>query len=113
MVPSPLQTNAMAGVGKLIKEAQKMQKRIAALQEELDARVLEVTSGGAVKVRVNGSGKFLSLDIDPEFLKEEPAVVQEVLLGAFQEAADKAKALHEEEMRKATAGFSMPGMGAF
>ena len=65
----------MAGVGKILKQAQKMQRSIEALQAELEARELEVTAGGgAVKVKVSVAGKFLSLSLDPEFLKEEPAI---------------------------------------
>ena len=88
-----------------------MQKRIESLQNELGAREYAISSGGgAVQIRVNGHGKFLALAIDPEFLKEEASVVQETLLAAFQEAADKAKSAHEEAMRSATSGFSMPGL---
>ena len=56
----------MAGVGKLLKQAQKMQRGIESLQTQLDAKEIEVTSGGgAVKVKVNGNGKFLALTLDP------------------------------------------------
>jgi DNA-binding YbaB/EbfC family protein len=101
----------MAGVGKLLKEAAKMQKRIEAIQAELGTKEIDVSSGGgAVKIRVNGHGKFLSLQIDPEFMKEDTSLVQDTLLNAFQEAADKARAVNEEAMRSATAGFSLPGL---
>jgi hypothetical protein len=46
----------MAGVGKLLKQAQKMQRQIESLQTVLEAKEIEVTSGGgAVKLKVNGS----------------------------------------------------------
>ena len=64
----------MAGVGKLLKQAQKMQRGIEALQTQLDAHEIDVTSGGgAVKVKINGNSKFLSLELDPELLKEDPS----------------------------------------
>lgn len=101
----------MAGVGKLLKQAAKMQKKIESLQEELTQKELEVSSGGgAVTVKVNGQGEFLSLKIDPELLKEEASLVEETLLQAVKEAATKAKAYNEEEMSKATQGFNMPGL---
>lgn len=100
----------MAGVGKLMKQAAKMQKAIEAKQEELTKAELEVSSGGgAVTIKINGQGEFLDLKIDPELLKEEAGLVEETLLGAVQEAASKAKSFNEEEMAKATQGFSMPG----
>jgi DNA-binding YbaB/EbfC family protein len=101
----------MAGLGKLVKQAQKMQKGIEALQTQLEAKELEVTSGGgAVKVKVNGAGKFLGLTLDAEFLKEDAKVVAETVLAAVQEAAKQAKEYHEAEMQKVTGAFQLPGL---
>ncbi len=56
----------MAGLGKLVKQAEKMKRGIEALQTQLDAKEIEVTSGGgAVKIKISGSGKFLALTLDP------------------------------------------------
>ncbi len=101
----------MAGVGKLLKQAQKMQKQIETMQSSLENQVIDVSSGGgAVQVKVNGAGKFLAVTLDPEFLKEDAKLVSETVLSAVQEAATKAKALNESEMQKISAGFQMPGM---
>ncbi len=101
----------MAGVGKLLKQAQKMQRQIEDLQKTLEARELEISSGGgAVKVKINGSGKFLGLTLDAEFLKEDPKVVQDAILAAVQEAATQAKELNDSEMQRISSAFQMPGM---
>jgi nucleoid-associated protein EbfC len=101
----------MAGVGKLLKQAQKMQKQIEGLQGQLDAKELEITSGGgAVKVKISGSGKFLGLSLDPEFLKEDAKFVSDTILTAIQDAAKQAKEQNDAEMQKVTAAFQMPGM---
>jgi len=101
----------MAGVGKLLKQAQKMQRSIETLQTQLEAKELEVTSGGgAVKVKINGAGKFLSLTLDPELLKEDAKFVSDTILTAVQDAARQAKAANDAEMQKVTAAFQMPGL---
>ncbi len=101
----------MAGVGKLMKQAQKMQRQIESLQDELAETQFDVSSGGgAINIKVNGAGRFLSLNIDEEFLKEDKEMVEQALLAAFQEAATKAKEYNETEMQKVTSGFNMPGM---
>jgi nucleoid-associated protein EbfC len=101
----------MAGVGKLLKQAQKMQKQIEDLQKTLEARELDVSSGGgAVQVRITAAGKFTAIKLDPDFLKEDPKLVEETLLGAVQEAAAKAKALNDAEMQRISSAFQMPGM---
>jgi DNA-binding YbaB/EbfC family protein len=101
----------MAGVGKLLKQAQKMQKGIEALQTQMEAKEIDVTSGGgAVKVKINGAGKFLALTLDPDFLKEDSKLVSDTLLVAIQDAAKQAKEYNDAEMQKVTSAFQMPGM---
>ena len=100
----------MAGVGTLLKQAQKMQRGIEALQPQLETKEIDVTSGGgAVKLKVNGAGKFLALTLDPEFLKEDAKVVADTVLGAVQDAAKQAKHYNDAEMQKVTSAFKMPG----
>ncbi|MFI5357869.1 MAG: YbaB/EbfC family nucleoid-associated protein [Opitutales bacterium] len=100
----------MAGVGKLLKQAQKMQRGIEALQTQLDAKEIEVTSGGgAVKIKINGNGKFLSLALDAELLKEDPKFVADTILTAVQDAARQSKEFNDAEMQKVTSAFQVPG----
>ena len=101
----------MAGVGKLLKQAQKMQRQIEELNKSLETRELDVSSGGgAVQIKISGAGKFLAVKLDPEFLKEDAKLVEETLLLAVQEAATKAKTLNDSEMQRISSGFQMPGM---
>ena len=101
----------MAGVGKLLKQAQKMQRQIETMQGDMEKREIDISrGGGAVQVKINGAGKFLSVRLDPEFLKEDPKLVEETVLGAVQEAATKAKEQHDAEMQRISAAFEVPGM---
>lgn len=101
----------MAGVGKMLKQAQKMQQQIEAIQKGLADKEIKVSSGGgAIEVTINGQGEFLGLQLDPEFLKEDKTFVEETILAAIKEAAAKAKEAGDAEMQKATAGFNMPGL---
>ncbi len=88
-----------------------MKRGIEALQAQLDAKEIEITSGGgAVKLKISGSGKFLALALDPEFLKEDPKLVADTVLAAVQDAAKQAKDYNEAEMQKVTGAFQMPGL---
>ncbi len=101
----------MAGVGKLLKQAQKMQKSIETLQAQLESKEFDVTAGGgAVKIKINGAGKFLALSLDPEFLKEDAKFVGDTILQAVQDAAKQSKEHNDAEMQKVTSAFQMPGM---
>ncbi|MEZ7842856.1 MAG: YbaB/EbfC family nucleoid-associated protein [Opitutales bacterium] len=101
----------MAGVGKLMKQAQKMQKQMEGIQSKLADQVIEVSSGGgAINIKINGQGEFQAFKIDPEFLKEDADFIEEALLGAVQEAAAKAKETSEEAMGSVTGGMGgFPG----
>lgn len=101
----------MAGVGKLLKQAQKMQKQIESMQSSLETQVIDVSSGGgAVQIKINGAGRFQSLALDAEFLKEDKKLIEETILHAVQEAAQKAKEKNEAEMQRISSTFQMPGM---
>ena len=99
----------MAGVGKLLKQAQRMQKQMQAVQEELADKVIEVSSGGgAIQVSITGQGEFKGVKIDPEFLTEDAEFIEATLLSAVQEATQKAKDTSESAM-----GSVSSGMGGF
>ena len=95
----------MAGVGKLLKQAQKMQKQMQVAQDSLANTLIKVSSGGgAIGIEITGQGEFKSIEIDPEFLKEDAEFVQETLLLAIQEASSKAKEKQESLMGSVSGG---------
>jgi len=94
-----------------MKQAAKMQKQMEAMQEELAAKVIEVSSGGgAVTVKINGQGTIVDVDFDAEFLKEDKAFVRETLIEAVQEAQEKAKSESDEAMSAISGGMNFPGL---
>ncbi len=101
----------MPGVGKLLKQAQKMQKAMEAVQAELETLSVEGSAaGGAVKATVNGQGTLKAVKIDPEFLKEDAESVEASIVAAVADAVEKAKAQSTEQMNKVTGGFNIPGL---
>jgi hypothetical protein len=99
-------------VGKLMKQAQEMQRKMEKVKEDLRDRVVEASAGGAVVVRFNGAQEMLDVQIKPEVLKEEPAVLQDLVVAAVNEGLKKAKALAEQEMGKVAGGLGgLPGLG--
>ena len=98
----------MAGVGKLLKQAQKMQKKIEETNQALFDEKIEVSyGGGAVKLTLNGHSEVKAIELDSEFLKEDKKTVEEALLAAITEGIAKAKTVHQEKMQAATAAFTL------
>jgi DNA-binding YbaB/EbfC family protein len=101
----------MVGVGKLLKQAQKMQQKMEEAQALLSEEVIEVSGGGgAVSIKISGQGDFKDLKLDPEFLKEDTDFVSEAILQAFQDASAQAKKKNDEAMNGLTGGMQMPGL---
>ena len=103
----------MSSIGKLMKQASRIQKQLEAKQAELTARTVEATSGGgAVKVTAKCDGTLAAIKIDPQALNPSDAqVVEDMILTAVNQALAQAKEISNAEMGKATAGFNLPGFG--
>jgi len=102
----------MGKMNKMMKQVQKMQASLAKLQEELEEKVVEASSGGgAVKVKVNGKQEVLELKIDPEAVDpDDIGMLEDLVLAAVNEALKKAQEMVNEEMGKITGGFNFPGL---
>ncbi len=95
----------------MMKQMAKLQKKMSALQEELGQQDMEVSSGGgAVTVTVSLQSEIKRIKLDPEFLKEDAAFVEETILEAVQNALKEASAKSEEAMQALTSEFQIPGM---
>jgi len=95
-----------------MKQAQKMQKQMMEIQEELANRTVEATvGGGVVTVTANGQQQILSIRIDPEVVDPNDVdMLQDLILAAVNEALRKAQELMTAEMNKLTGGLKIPGL---
>ena len=102
----------MSSIGKLMKQAAKMQQQMEQIQAQLAARTVEATSGGgAVKIVAKCDGTIASIKIDPQALNASDAqIVEDMVRTAANQALAQAKEISNAEMGKATAGFNLPGI---
>ncbi len=100
------------GMAGMMKQAQKLQAKLASVQEELGQKEVEGSAGGGmVVVKANGHQEVLGIKIDPEVVDpEDVEMLEDLILAAIQQAREKAQQLSEQEMQKATAGLIPPGM---
>jgi len=101
------------GFGNMMKEAQRLQQQMAALQEEVGKRKVEATAGGGmVTVEANGKQELLSIKIDPEVINRDDAqMLEDLVLAACNEALRKSRELVQQELGKLTGGLKIPGLG--
>jgi DNA-binding YbaB/EbfC family protein len=102
----------MSSLGKLMKQAARMQQQMEQIQASLAQRTVEATTGGgAVKVVAKCDGSLASIKINPQALNPADAqLLEDMILSATNQALGQAKEISTAEMGKATAGFSLPGM---
>ena len=99
----------------IMKQAQKMQKQMVEMQEALNEKTLEMTSGGgAVKIVISGKKEIQSIKIDPEVVDpDDVEMLEDLILSAVNEAIRQAEEMCNNEMSKLTGGFGGLGNGLF
>ena len=96
----------------LMKQAQKMQKKMEEAQEALAEKTVETTSGGgAVKIVITGKKVIKSIKIDPEVVDpDDVEMLEDLILSSVNEAIRQADEMANNEMSKITGGV---GNGMF
>jgi nucleoid-associated protein EbfC len=100
------------GMGGMMKQAQKLQAKMAKVQQDLAGKVVEGDAGGGMVVATaNGHQEITGIKIKPEVVDpEDVEMLEDLVLAAIQQAREKAQDLAEKEMQKATSGMIPPGM---
>ncbi len=96
----------------MLRQAQKMQEDMQAMQAELESREYEVSAGGGVvNVKINGKKELLSVKIAEEVVDpDDIETLEDLVLAAVNEAIKTVESDSEREMSKITGGMSIPGM---
>ena len=102
----------MTNIGNIMKQAQKVQERIAEVQRDLINKKVEASSGGGmVTVTANGRQEILSVKIDPSVISmQDVEMLEDLVLAAFNEVLRKSQEIITEEMSKVTGGIKIPGL---
>lgn len=100
----------MGNMANMLKQAQQLQKQMAAAQEELAKEQVEGTSGGGmVTATVNGHGDLLSIKINPDAVdKEDMELLEDLIVAAVGEASRKAKEMMSSRLNSLTGGMGLP-----
>jgi len=100
------------GIGDMMKQAQKLQSKMAELQEEMANKTVEATAGGGmVTVVVNGKQEIISISIDPDVVdRQEIEMLQDLIIAAVNEGIRRAQQVLADEMKKLTGGMAIPGL---
>lgn len=100
------------GLQDLLKQAQKMQKKMMESQEALAQKTVEASAGGGmINVVMNGNQELVSIKIEKEVVDpDDVEMLEDLILAAVEEARQKVKEMVESEMSGLTGGLKIPGL---
>jgi nucleoid-associated protein EbfC len=100
----------------MMKQAQAMQAKMQAMQEEMENIAVEGTAGGGmVKVTMTGKGALKAVSIDPSLMvADEREILEDLIVAAASDAKAKSERIMGERMAEITKGLPIPpGMKLF
>ena len=100
----------MTDFSKILDKAKELEDQMKKSQEKIKNIEVEGISGAnSVKVILNGEGEMVKLEISPETIKEEKAIIEDLIVAAYNNAKAQLKSKTSEEISKATSDFGIPG----
>ncbi len=96
----------------VMKQASQMQTKLLTLQKELDARELDISSGGGmIKIKINGKQEILALTLNPECVDpSDIEMLQEIIKIGVNQAIKESQEMVSHAMSKVTGGLTIPGL---
>ena len=101
----------------LIETAQRIQAEVARVRDDLGGKTVEgETGGGMVRCVANGKGEIVSIRIDPavatvggpEASAANLKMIEDLVVGAVNNALERARELVQAELSRATGGLPLP-----
>lgn len=104
--------NDKIGLNDIMKRAQEMQKKLQDIQKQVaEMEVIGQSGGGVVKIVMTGQHYAKKVTLDPNLLKEEKSIIEDLIAAAINDATDKIEKNLREKMG-GLAGIRLPdGLG--
>ena len=100
----------MTDFSKILEKAKELEKKMKQSQEAIKRiEVIGSSGGNLVKVKMNGEGEMIAIEIANELLKEEKNIIEDLIKAAHNNAKSSLKSKTTEEISKATGGLGIPG----
>ncbi|MBM4204179.1 MAG: YbaB/EbfC family nucleoid-associated protein [Gammaproteobacteria bacterium] len=97
-------------IGGLMKQAQALQEKMAAMQEEAANLTITGESGaGLCRIEMNGKHEVRRVQIDAALLREEKSVIEDLIAAACNDAVRKASAAQQDRIAAMAKNLGLPG----
>lgn len=111
-LPQAYQNQGASNMNQMIKQAQKMQDDMAAIQAKLDETEFTASAGGGmIELTMTGGKVLKSVKLNPDCIdKENPEDLEDIIVAGVNAILQKVEEESSKEMEKVTGGLSMPGL---
>lgn len=111
-LPEGYSNKGAQNMNSMVKQAQKMQEDIQAVQEKLEqTEFTETAGGGMVTLTMTGAKELKELKIDPDIVdKDDIENLQDIIIAGVNAVLKKIEDESTKEMEKVTGGVSFPGL---
>ena len=100
----------MTDFSKILEKAKDLEKKMKESQEAIKKiEVIGSSGGDLVKVKLNGDGEMVSVEIADQLLKEDKNIIEDLIKAAHNNAKSSLKSKTSEEISKSAGNFGIPG----
>ena len=100
----------MTDFSKILNKAKELEEKMKESQQKIKNIEVEGVSGGnSVKVKLNGDGEMIKIEISPEIISEDKSIIEDLIIAAHNNAKTQLKTKTSEEISKTTSDFGIPG----
>ena len=95
---------------KILDKAKELEAKMKESQQKIkEIRVEGVSGSNSVTITLDGEGEMQTIKLSDEIVKEDKAIIEDLIVAAHNNAKAQLKSKTSEEISKATGGFGIPG----
>ena len=100
----------MTDFSKILDKAKELEAKMKESQQKIkEIRVEGISGSNSVTITLDGEGEMQTIKLSDEIMKEDKAIIEDLIVAAYNNAKAQLKSKTSEEISKATGGFGIPG----
>ena len=100
----------MTDFSKILDKAKELEAKMKESQQKIkEIRVEGVSGSNSVRIILDGEGEMQTIKLSDEIMKEDKAIIEDLIVAAHNKAKAELKLKTNEEISKTAGGFNIPG----